>query len=90
VRPPKLLWGPIASKASPGQSSLRWWTFVEVGVCLVFVFGGMFGIGKLLLGQPLEGLVLIAIGGAALGWMYLKVLRKPDEQRVDVKPDVAV
>jgi solute:Na+ symporter, SSS family len=77
VRPPALLWGPIVGKATPGRTSITLRTFLDISVCLVFVFGGMFGLGRLLLGEPLLGGALTAVGAAALVYPYWTVLRRP-------------
>jgi Na+/proline symporter len=90
VRPPALLWGPIAAKASPGKGFITGRTMVEVGVCIVFVFAGMFGIGKLLLGEPMLGAGLTGLGLIALGYLYANVLRKPAEPKAEPPASVAV
>jgi len=87
VRPPALLWGPVAANAAPGRGLVTGTTLAQCAVCLVFVFGGMFGLGKLLLGEPLLGTALTLLGGGALAYLYLRVLRTrdaPQEPRTEV------
>ena len=60
LRPPRLLWGPVAVEASEVEPSLGYETLGQALLCAVFVFTGMFGLGKLLLGATGLGLVLMA------------------------------
>ena len=75
VRPPRRGWGPIAAAAPEvGPSGLSWHTALQAALALTFVFAGMFGIGKLILGEPGVGLALMIVGAVAgfvtLRWMF--------------------
>jgi SSS family solute:Na+ symporter len=80
VRPPGA-WGPIAEEVgrvdvNAEASGFGWPTFFQMALALLFVFAGMIGIGKLILGSPLLGLALLAVGVAAcatlLRWVFGK------------------
>jgi Na+/proline symporter len=75
VRPPKLFWGPIARLAPEvGPSGLGGDTLLQALLAIVFVFAGMVGIGKLILGEPVFGITAIACGAVAgavmLRWLF--------------------
>ncbi len=91
VRPPRILWGPIAAKAGPVEASdLGWQTFAQIGLSMVFIYAGMFGLGKLILGEPGLGLSLLSaavlIGALTLRWVFKA---KPIEPGVGVTPAAA-
>ena len=73
IRPPALLWGPVARLESTSvPSTIGPSTLIQYFLALIAVFAGMFGLGKLLLGQPSLGLGLallsVITGGAMLWW----------------------
>ena len=75
VRPPKLLWGPIAAEAGDvGPTGLGWNTIAQAVLAFIFVCGGMLSLGKLLLGEPVQGVILLAIsatsGVVGLRWLF--------------------
>jgi solute:Na+ symporter, SSS family len=75
VRPPKRFWGPIAAEAGEvGPSEIGWQTLAQALLAIAFVFSGMIGIGKLVLGQPIFGAVLVAFatvsGALMLRWLF--------------------
>jgi SSS family solute:Na+ symporter len=76
VRPPPLLWGPISAAAAPGEKGpITAATFAQFGVCVGFIFSAMFGLGKLILGEPVLGLGLIALSAALFYVLWLQILR---------------
>jgi solute:Na+ symporter, SSS family len=75
VRPPRLLWGPIADKARhTEEDGLPKGTIVHALICLVFVFATMLGIGKVILGDAVVGLLLLAIGGLSFYVLWRRIL----------------
>ncbi len=72
VRPPRLLWRPIAAQAGDlGPSDFGWRTVGQIGLATVFVYAGMIGVGKVLLGAPVVGGLLVALAGVT-GWLTLR------------------
>ena len=60
-------------------SGFGWWTLGYAGLALVFVFGCMIGLGKLILGEPVLGAGLLAVG-VACGVLSIRgVLRSKSE-----------
>jgi len=78
VKPPPFGWGPIAKQAGDvGPTGIGREVFGQSALALVFVFGGMIGIGKLLLGDVAVGAAMIAVAVAA-GWYGIRwVFTKP-------------
>lgn len=75
VRPPKWLWGPVAAQHPDIESGIGGLsTLGQAGLCGVFAFSGMFGIGKLILGAPGLGIalcVLCVVSGYTLyRWVF--------------------
>ena len=73
VRPPAALWGPVARlEPDAGPSSISLATLAQYLLAVVAVFSGMFAVGKLVLGQPLQGiglaLLALACGAPMLRW----------------------
>jgi len=79
VRPPGW-WGPVAREAGGKlPSGFGWSTLGQVAASLVFVFGCMIGLGKLILGEPVLGAVVFAVG-IACGVLAIRgVLRSKSE-----------
>jgi Na+/proline symporter len=76
VRPPKALWGPIAAMARPGdRSTITLGTFGQFGLAVVFVFSAMFGLGKVILGEPALGLGLLAVSAACFYVLWRWVIQ---------------
>jgi solute:Na+ symporter, SSS family len=72
VRPPRLLWGPIAAQAGElGPSDFGWRTVAQIALSTVFVYSGMIGVGKLVLGAPVVGGGLVALS-VVTGWLTLR------------------
>jgi Na+/proline symporter len=72
VRPPAWGWGPIAAlEPDIHDPAITLATGGQFGLALVAVFAAMFGIGKLLLGEPALGLGLTVVG-ALSGWAMLR------------------
>jgi len=63
VRPPRLLWGPVANRvgALPDSGLGGWHVLTQIGVSAVFVFSGMLGLGQLVLGDPAVAAGLLAL-----------------------------
>jgi Na+/proline symporter len=74
VRPPGWLWGPVADENPDVESGIGAETFGQALLCGVFAFSGMFGLGKLILGEPALGIalcVLCAVSGYAMyRWLF--------------------
>jgi SSS family solute:Na+ symporter len=73
VSPPAFGWGPVAAaEGSAAASTVQPATVGQFALAVVAVFSGMFGLGKLLLGEPGlgAGLMLLAVvtGGTMLKW----------------------
>jgi solute:Na+ symporter, SSS family len=82
VRPPGW-WGPIA-RAAGGKlaSGFGLHTVVQGLVAIVFVFGCMIGLGKLILGEPVLGGTLFAIGITCGVLAIRSVLRSKSEEEL--------
>jgi Na+/proline symporter len=85
VRPPRLLWQPIAddvdtTRALRGEPTLASDyganTFARIAIAIAFVFCTMIGIGKLILGDPVLGTVLVVVGVACGVVTIRRVLRE--------------
>jgi Na+/proline symporter len=69
VRPPRRFWRPIAEAAGSTEASdLGWSTLAQVGLAMAFVFCGMIGLGKLILGEPVLGACLLAAAAVTGTW----------------------
>ena len=72
TRPSLTGWGPVAALApdvKPSRDGV--WNFVDWIAGLVLVYGILFGVGKLLLGETALGIGLVtmaALGGAIIYW----------------------
>ncbi len=75
VSPPAFFWGPVA-EGQVSRSPVTRSTLAQYLLAVAAVFSGMFGLGKLLLGEPGLGLGLVAIftvtGGVLLRWIFGK------------------
>ncbi len=72
VRPPALLWGPVAQgMESPDHFGAMTAQYL---LAVAAIFSGMFAIGKLILGEPGPGLLLALVSGIA--WVGLVRLLK--------------
>jgi Na+/proline symporter len=72
VRPPAFGWGPIAAQAGEvGPTGLGREVFAQAGLALYFVFAGMIGLGKVLLGELAIGLTLV-VSAAGAGWFGIR------------------
>lgn len=79
VHPPGW-WGPIAREAGGKlPSGFGWWTVGHAALALAFVFGCMIGLGKLILGEPVLGTVLMAVGTVCGVLSIRAVLRSKSE-----------
>ena len=78
VKPPPFGWGPIAAQAGDvGPTGIGREVFGQAALALVFVFAGMIGIGKLLLGDVALGAGLVTVAAVA-GWVGIRwVFKKP-------------
>jgi solute:Na+ symporter, SSS family len=77
VRPNYLLWEPIG-KLAPDVTPVRdgWYNFFDwVAGCLMVYFG-MFGIGKIVLGWPAEGVAYLLLALVAGGYIYWDFSRR--------------
>ncbi len=75
VRPPKWFWGPIRDACGDvGPSGIDQSTLGQSVLALIFVFGGMLGLGKVLLGELELGLFWIGVGAIAgfvgIRWVF--------------------
>ena len=77
VRPSAALWGPIAREATDvvpardlGYNLLDW-----LAGC-IFVYLTLFGVGKIIFGQPLPGIAFLAVAAAAAGAIYWDLNRR--------------
>jgi hypothetical protein len=90
VRPPQLLWGPIAQKVKPlADAGVGWWVIPQIAVAGIFVYAGMLGIGKLVLGEPTMGAVLV---GTAIvtGYVTIRsIMRQPTDDETPAEPEEA-
>ena len=76
VRPPRALWGPIAALARPGdRSTITLGTWGQFGLAVAFVFCAMFGLGKVILGEPLLGVGLLAVSAACFYVLWRWVIQ---------------
>jgi SSS family solute:Na+ symporter len=69
VRPSAALWGPIARKAAdvvPARDGLH--NLLDWVAGCVLVYATLFGVGRILFGQPAQGLALLALAAVA-GWV---------------------
>lgn len=72
VKPPRTFWGPIADAAGDvGSSGVGWNTVGQSLLAILFVFGGMFGLGKFLLGDTATGLALFGVS-AVTGYLTIR------------------
>ena len=77
TRPSRTGWGPVAARApdvhpsGDGVANLRDW----IAGC-VLVYGALFGVGKLLLHEPLPGVVLLAVAAVAGFAIYRDLSRR--------------
>ena len=78
VNPPALLWGPVA-RPQDTPSTITSSTLAQYLLAVVAVFSGMFGLGKLLLGELPVGLALAALfvvtGAVVLRWIFGSQIR---------------
>jgi Na+/proline symporter len=77
VRPPAWFWGHVAKAVPDVKSGIALDTLGQALLCGFFAFSGMFGIGKLLLGEPLVG-VLLCVLAAASGYALVKWVFRPE------------
>lgn len=71
TRPSLAGWRPIAALAPDVEPSRDGWRNLMDWICgATLIYGWLFGIGKLLLGEPLLGALLIALGLAAGAVIY--------------------
>jgi Na+/proline symporter len=66
VRPNAALWGPIARQADdvvPQRDG--WYNFLDWVCGCVLVYMTLFGVGKLIFGEPAAGLIFLAVAAAA-------------------------
>lgn len=79
VRPPQAFWGPIARQAGALDqvSDFGWSTVLQFAMAMAFILSGMLGLGKLLLGEPSLGVLLLAVA-VITGYFVIRSLRAPD------------
>jgi len=65
VRPGAPWWGPIAEKSRVAATPLGWSDVLNWAAGVLFIYAGMFALGKLLLGFWLSGWVYLAVAAAA-------------------------
>jgi len=84
TRPSRMGWAPIADLAPDvtpsggGLSNLLCW----VGGCML-IYGTLFGVGKLILHETRQGLMLLAVGVVGLGIIYRDLSRRGWSSVVD-------
>jgi SSS family solute:Na+ symporter len=77
TRPSLAGWRAVAERTPDVKPSGNgWWNFVDCVCGVVLIYGWLFGIGKLLLGEVLLGLLLIAAGMAAGTIIYRDLSRR--------------
>jgi len=83
VRPPAGLWGPIpklAALAGPIETSpITLHTLVQWALCVVFIFSAMFGVGKLVLGEPAVGLALLGLAAGLFFVLWRWILKSASQ-----------
>ena len=52
------------------------WDLADWAAGIVLIYSALFGIGKLILGEPLTGLGLLALSAACLGFMFWDLNRR--------------
>ena len=79
VRPGGPGWAAVSERAGFGRESIPGgalaWTNWIAGI--VAVYSSLFGIGKLVLGNLVEGLVMLAIAAAAFSWIARSFRQEP-------------
>jgi SSS family solute:Na+ symporter len=84
VRPGASLWGPIARKAGDVQVSLGGWLNLMDWFCgCVLVYMTLFGVGKIIFGQPAAGAGFLAAAFAAGSIIYWDLNRRGWKTIVD-------
>ena len=77
VRPGGSLWGPVSAKAPEVRTDQGLgWDLADWAAGIVLIYSALFGIGKLILGEPLTGLGLLALSAACLGFMFWDLNRR--------------
>jgi SSS family solute:Na+ symporter len=69
VRPGSALWGPVAAAATdvaPARDGLL--NLMDWAAGCVLVYASLFGLGKILFGETVLGLAILALGAGA-GWL---------------------
>jgi len=77
VRPNATLWGPIAHEATdvvPVQDGLD--NLLDWLAGCIFVYMTLFGVGKLVFGQSLQGALFLVVGASAAGFIYWDLNRR--------------
>jgi Na+/proline symporter len=77
VRPSASLWGPIAREATdvfPVHDGL--YNLMDWAAGCVFVYLTLFGVGKIIFGQPLLGFSFLLVGAAAAALIYWDLNRR--------------
>jgi hypothetical protein len=67
VRPHAPGWGPIARRSGAGPARRGWWDVTGWLAGMVFIYTGMFGVGKLLLHGWWAGFPYLSVAAAAAG-----------------------
>jgi len=76
VRPAELGWGPIARKEdAPSRQSLGWSAADWLAGCAM-IYCTLFGIGKIIFGQTLLGIALLACAALAAGFIFWDLERR--------------
>jgi SSS family solute:Na+ symporter len=77
VRPDALLWGPIARKAVDVSTRRDGaWNFLDWICGCILVYMTLFGVGKLIFGQILEGAAFLVFAVVAGGTIYWDLNRR--------------
>jgi Na+/proline symporter len=81
VFPSRRGWGPIAERAPEVQPGIGRHVWLQAVLCGVFAFCGMFGVGRVLLGDPVQGgLLLIIAAVSCVALLWIAFIRKPGEE----------
>ena len=77
VRPSRIGWGPVSRMAPDVENAGGGWFDALDWICgCALIYGMLFGVGKVLLGEPGLGLLLLAIGAAAGAVIWLDLSRR--------------
>jgi solute:Na+ symporter, SSS family len=77
VRPAATFWKPVARLAPdvPASSDMKW-NALDWACGCIMIYGALFGTGKLILGEPGQGLLFLAASAAAAAVIYWDLNRR--------------